>query len=241
LAGYQEQPGTLAEKHEQQVESLLVGIHEVSWGQFRRLLSAAGPKSAEGGKSWLELIYGLYGDRSEIPDDQPVSGYPLDVAMLYCELAGGRLPSAVEWEYTATQGGTQPFPTGDQAAVTSMDDWKILSTTESTPDTHPAGIRNLFYSLAEYTDSRMLSYAMLYPDRFKGPRIGRIDAGDLAGMQPGIEVRGAPPAWIRHQTPPANAGFNVRERASAPARSADAMARQTFDRIGWRLVRTASP
>ncbi len=62
-----------------------------------------------------------YGERDAAPDS-PVSGYPVDVAILRCKLAGVRLPTTVEWEFVATDRGRTP-DSGTAAALPQRRPW----------------------------------------------------------------------------------------------------------------------
>lgn len=233
-AGFEDTAGHFAAKHQQSVDDFFMGVNEVSYGQFREVMNQK-VKSPLVDGTYLSQLTSQFGDRSELADDQPVSGYPVDVALVYCELAGGRLPTSIEWEYAATQGGTSSFPTGDSPAVETSTDWEVLSTTAATSDTAPEGIRNLYFSVAEYTDSRMLSYKVLYPAAFTGVAETKISEPDFAKLPQLVEVRGAPVSWLAGN--PTEEPLNVRLRLVAPFPKADSEALSNYGRIGWRLCR----
>lgn len=234
-AGYEKNVKRLAGIHQQQVEDFQVSVNEISYGQYRRVMDQP-IKSPRLKSTYLETFQNQYGDRSHIEDDQPVNGYPVDVAIVYCELAGGRLPTNVEWEYAATARGTADFPTGNKPAIDDVSSWSIMGVRDSTPDTTSEGIRNLFASVAEYTDSRTLSYSVLYPDAFPNSGTTDLSRMDFDRLPEIVEVRGAPAAWIVHQTP--NEPLNVRARLTAPFPAVDSQALKTYERIGWRIFRS---
>ncbi|MCA9065315.1 MAG: SUMF1/EgtB/PvdO family nonheme iron enzyme, partial [Planctomycetaceae bacterium] len=236
-AGY-EVAKAIAGKHQHAVDSLLVGVNEVSYGRFRKVMEQPIPGRTSS-TTYLSEFSQQYGDRSDVADDVPVSGYPADVAIVYCELAGGRLPTSIEWEYAATQGGTTEFPTGDAPAIEEASAWRILSVTEATPDTSAAGIRNLCFSVAEYTDSRVIGYSQLYPEIFKEERSQGLSRETLMKLPEMIEIRGAPQDWVMTGT--ATTAVISRKRMNAPQPGEDANAGEVFGRIGWRMVRRSAP
>ena len=233
--GYQK-PGDLAGRHQHPVDSFMAGINEVSWGRFREVMSKPLGNPANG-RTYLTTFAFQYGDKADIPDDQPVTGYPVDVAILYCELSGTRLPANFEYEYAATQRGSSKFPTGDTAAVADVGSWKILNTQEPTPDTSPEGIRNLYFSVAEFTDNVAVSYKLLYSDLLPQLKEHSLPAEFKSTFGQVQEVRGAPPVWI---TPDDTSdALNVRQRIALPIIPQQSAATDTtFDRVGWRVYRS---
>ncbi len=227
----------LAMRHTQEVEDFQVGVNEVSYGIFRQVMDQPMKGPSAGQRTYLQQLNERFGDRSDIPDEMPVSGYPADVAVLFCELAGGRLPTCVEWEYVATAGGKSRYSTGDEPPIEQPEDWQILAVNAATPDTTASGIRNLCASVAEYTDSRVLTYVKLYPDAFPDmPRPG-VSSEELSRRLPElVEVRGAPRDWYM-SSENANSLVDVRQRLIAPLPSKDGDANKTYGRIGWRMVR----
>ncbi|MEQ9406666.1 MAG: bifunctional serine/threonine-protein kinase/formylglycine-generating enzyme family protein [Fuerstiella sp.] len=234
-AGYEKTSGRLAGRHQQQVADFQLSVNEISYGQFRRVMNQP-VKSPRMDTTYLAALRKPFGDRSMIPDNRPVTGFPADVAILYCELAGGRLPTNIEWEYAATLGGTASFPTGEQLAIGEIAEWSVMNVDEPTADTTSQGIRNLFASVAEYTDSRMLSYSVLYPTAFSDQRVTDLSRMDFSRMPEMIEVRGVPSSWLSHGT--VDGPLDVRQRLVAPFPAADSDAIRTYERIGWRLCRS---
>ena len=234
--GYQA-PGDIAGRHQHSVESFYVGINEVTWSRFRKVMDQPlGNPSDQ--RTYLSVFSAQYGDRSDLPGDQPVTGYPVDVAIVYCELSGTRLPTNSEYEFVATQRGTNAFPTGENAAVASVSEWKILASTEQTPDTSPEGLRNLYFSVAEYTENIPVAYFVLFPElipQVKEPAIPASLRSMFAGRR---EVRGVPAAWLSDTDK--DESLNPRKRLSVPQMSqGDSIAAQTFRHVGWRVYRTA--
>lgn len=239
--GFQANYGEHAAKHMQVVNSFFVGVNEVSWGQFRRVMSSPHHRQRE--RSYLEVIDEAFGDRSGEPENRPVQGYPPDVALLYAELAGGRLPTNAEYEFVATQGGNAEFPSGIEAAITTEQPWEILAVDQPTPDTSPAGVRNLFASVAEFTDSSTVAYLQQYPDAFQSSAPEHLTASVTmpdelrAQLARQREIRGAPSSWILTGANAPNR--NVRQRISLPPITiAESEASTFYARIGWRIYRT---
>ena len=236
-AGDSPNKGSLTAAHSQTVNDFYIGVNEVSFEQFKDLLNSTPLKSPNKGGNYFDGVCARYmGAPRELPADQPVTGFPVDVAILYCELAGGRLPTNIEWEYAATQQGKTDFPTGD-TPITKAEDWKLLDIIQVTADTTPQGVRNLYSSAAEFTDSRLMNYQLLYPNAFRNSgsksMMDMMDSSFLKDLPIGIEVRGAPESWATGRTSKAEPG--VRIRITAPAVGSDSM--KTFGRIGWRLCR----
>jgi eukaryotic-like serine/threonine-protein kinase len=234
--GYQGKVGEIAAKHPQEVPDFRMGIHEVSYARFREVMKQP-MRNAADSRTYLATFNKHFGDRTDIDGDQPVTGYPIDVAILYCELAGGRLPTNVEYEYVATQHGESSFPGGAEPAVPTDEPWLVLSVSAPTKDTSPEGIRNLYNSVAEYTDSLCVAYQALYPARFSDPISMTFPSEGLDMIMRLREIRGAPGAWVTlNQQVPLR---NVRERiALSPMPMKDADMAEKLNHIGWRIYRS---
>lgn len=235
-AGIAEHSSEIAARHRQTVRPFLLGINEVTYGTFRKVMDQP-VWSESAGSTWLDEFSRQYGDRSHIPDEMPVTGYPVDVAIVFCELAGGRLPDCIEWEFAATQGGTTLWPTGDLPPENAPDELMLLAVSATTSDSTVSGIRNLCSSAAEYTDSRCVAYTMLYPNAFSEEKRVRTSVDELVRLPELVEVRGAPDVWIR--TGATAEPANPRSRIVAPFPPADADAEKVYGRIGWRIARSA--
>jgi serine/threonine protein kinase len=233
-AGADSQPGMLAEKHSQKVDSFKVGINEVNFGQFRKMLNQPLKQGPAKSSTFLEEFNRQYGDRSDVPDQMPVSGYPIDVAIVYCELAGGRLPSCIEWEYVATNLGTTKYSTGDKPPVENPAELKLISVTESTPDTTLNGIRNLCFSVGEFTESVLITYSLLYPNKFP-PKQVSASREDLARLPEMIEMRGLSRDWLTGNSP--DKPVDPRVRVVGPGPIIDLDAKDVYRHVGWRMVR----
>jgi len=220
--------------HRHLVPDMQVGINEVSYGEFRSVLGGSHyPTSSE---TWLSRIDGIFGDRSDVSPEMPVTGYPRDVAILFCELAGGRLPNNAEWEYVASQSGETVYSTGDHPPEVELTDWNVIATTAESPDdSHPQGIRNLCFSAAEFTDSANTSYRWLYPaeTNVEPKNDSPTKLSTLSQIQ---EVRGGDADWV--QGGPAAGVPAAKTRVSInKVWGTDATSRTNRGRIGWRLIR----
>jgi serine/threonine protein kinase len=252
--GYDPKPEGWNGKHSRDMADILVGRHEVSTRRFRKVMRqpvTIGDTSA----TFLDRLTDRYGSRSSDPDTQPVTGYPVDVAILYCELAGGRLPTSYEWEYFAVRDAVLGDGTRPQAGAdaNSSDSNQIVSAED--PDAVPgaAGLFHTAGSVAEFTDSISTKYVNLYPQYF--PDSFRETSDQIRSLMETMppaatEVRGAPVAWVRADQESDAAtvepgeqaerylALGVRNRFGMAVISDDRKARRDFARIGWRIVRS---
>ncbi len=225
----------LSPRHEHRVRDLLVGINEVSMDDFRRVLGQYKLSGLD--QTYLSLVDARFGDRSDEAGDMPVTGYPKDVAILYCELSGGRLPNHAEWEFVATSAGTTNYSTGESPPVATIEELKVVSTKESSPDeSHATGVRNLCFSVGEFTDSVPVTYTMLYPQLFNIPP-AEENPEVMALLSTREEVRGADLAWVLGM--PSTTTPSGRTRCSIDSVwGTDADSTKNRSRIGWRLFRS---
>ncbi|MBX3470281.1 MAG: SUMF1/EgtB/PvdO family nonheme iron enzyme [Planctomycetes bacterium] len=97
-----------------------IGKYEVTWAQYRRFCEATGrapPSNVIACKG--DWVTGQPGPscrcrRFEAEDDHPVFGVSFEEAAAYCAWAGGRLPTALEWETAAGADGRE-YPWGAAA------------------------------------------------------------------------------------------------------------------------------
>ena len=109
-----------------EVGGFFLGIHEVTWRQWRVYCAAAGltPEPAR------------HADGApEVGDDHPVFRVTLGMARDYCRWAGLRLPSEREWLAAARPGGA-PFPWGRDRDPTRAN---LTGPTDPWPQTSPVG------------------------------------------------------------------------------------------------------
>lgn len=198
--GTDKNPNAMSPKHQQTVEDFYVGLHEVSYGRFRAVMQTERPQF--GSKTtWMDFLNARFGNRDDIAANLPVTGYPRDVAILYCELVGGRLPTHVEYEYLATERGVSKYPTGDEAAIDDVQNWQLIPVAQPTSDQTLSGIQNLYSSAAEYTDSSLLSYSLLYPDLlpenpYFAAAMSMFEGEMGTQMKNQAEARGASKSWV---------------------------------------------
>lgn len=108
-------------------------------------------------KRALEL--GFMGDANVDGDpDAPVARVSYHFALEYAEWAGKRLPTEAEYEYAATNGGTQLFPWGD--SVEPLTSWPLDRVGQPEFDRldHSPPVYGLYSNVAEWTDSRLVPY-----------------------------------------------------------------------------------
>ncbi|MBX3468809.1 MAG: SUMF1/EgtB/PvdO family nonheme iron enzyme [Planctomycetes bacterium] len=92
-----------------------IGIHEVTWGQWRRFCAATGRASHRafiGASAARPFAGAAAGGGFEPGDDHPVHGVLWDEAAAYCAWAGLRLPSELEWEAAARGPRGDEYPWG---------------------------------------------------------------------------------------------------------------------------------
>jgi serine/threonine-protein kinase len=231
-----EDPSGFSEAHRHPVDDLLVGINEVTEAEFERVLQDA--QLPEGTGTYLDMVDSVFGSEWRSHPDRPVTGYPRDVAILFCELAGGRLPNHAEWEYVATREGADKYSTGTGPPPIPLASWDVTPVTADTPDLRmPSGLRGLCSNAAEWTDSVCVSYRLLYPNHIVRPIDARPDPDKLAILSQAHEVRGGDQQWIDGQ--PAQEAPSARTRAvSYVVDGTDADSHTTRARIGWRMFRT---
>lgn len=220
-------------RHVAAVDDFCIGVNEVSAGRFRKVLNQ--PLKTGGDTTYLAILLGRYGSLNHLQDDEPIRGFHVDVARLYCELSGTRLPTCHEWEYAATNGGTTDFPSGSKPVVDAIDNWTVLSTTAATPDTTTDGIRNLYFSLGEYTDSTAMSYTVVYPERF-GLEPTVMDPRVMRQIPEMVEARGLPPELAGNVPEPR---FSPKSRITviAPSQFVQSETYERYKWFGWRVVR----
>lgn len=236
--GYEDNVALTSTKHTRKVDDYWIAIDEVSWDLFRKVMDR--PHPGREAKTYLQVVEQRFGSNSEISGDSPLTGYPYEVLVLFAELAGCRLPTHVEYEYAATQGGKSPFPNGPQPSIAAGEDWAVLNVGAPTPDITDAGVRNLYSSVGEFTDSSALPYSILYAEFFPD-----IDARQKSVAKAIIdsfpasmyEVRGAPEGWLREGTQVPSR--NVKKRIIFPQQLIrnDKMA-EYYERVGIRLYRS---
>jgi serine/threonine-protein kinase len=129
-------------------KSFLLDQHEVTIGDFLREFHNQLPPSIRHKPHLLSQ------------PELPITGLFFDEAMMYAEMVGKRLPTASEYEFAATNGGTTRFPWGDTKPP--MDCWKLTSVHENLFDRTKSDepVWGLFSNASEFVISPLnLKYA----------------------------------------------------------------------------------
>lgn len=177
-------------------------------------------------KRALEL--GLMGGANANGDpNAPVAGVSYHFALEYAEWTGKRLPTEAEYEYVATNGGTQLFPWGDSTEPLSS--WPLGAVRHPEFDRlkHSPPVYGLFSNVAEWTDSRLVPYPgeELITQLAKTIPIARVIRGGTEGS---INAR------YTDKDARAAAKFGTRARISHLTTS-------LFPGVGFRCARSARP
>jgi len=112
----------LARREVELPDGLFVGKYEVSWAQYRAFAAAAGfpvPSDLFVGDGMSDLVEQRDAEvhARRAGPDHPVCGVYWREAVAYCEWAGLRLPTEVEWEVAARGGDGRRYPWGDAEPV----------------------------------------------------------------------------------------------------------------------------
>ncbi|MEZ6063546.1 MAG: protein kinase [Planctomycetaceae bacterium] len=231
------QGGDLVQQRTREVASFLVARDEVSVGQFRSVLNKPIPWF-DGKLTWLETFDRQFEITAPPPANQPMSGCPIDWAILFSELTGVRLPANYEFEYLAIQRtGAYSGDTGQ--SIRDAANWGIVAVGQPTPDEWSEhGIRNLLYSVAEYTDSVNVHYKIIYPESYGIMPKDRAELDHVLEANAPREARGAPPGWA-YQDESQPDTVTARTRLSIPAGpQLDSELKTTLSRFGWRVYRS---
>ncbi|MCR9202065.1 MAG: bifunctional serine/threonine-protein kinase/formylglycine-generating enzyme family protein [Planctomycetaceae bacterium] len=235
--GYQTKATNDAGIHTHPVDAFQVCPDEVCWSRFRTVMNVKA--HGRNGTTYLQLLTQFFGDRSEEPGNMPVTGYPPDVAILYAELAGGRLPFNFEYEYLLTTYASTRLPDWPQPAGAVEPRAVDAETEDLTTD----GVRNLLTSVGEFTDNTVMTYLICFPHYFPKEIVAEYGK---TGLIPQVraqfigshEVRAIP--FQKRDQGQATRLFDPRVRIRAEDLPATEEAATILDDVGWRLYRSGS-
>lgn len=150
--------------------------------------------------------------------DFPLTGLFFDEAMLYAEMVGKRLPTAREYEFAATNGGTTRYPWGD--SLPPAEAWTLTSVGHKEFDqtqTNPP-IRGLLSNASEFVLAKFSPLIAM----------NSINNSVVEDLPANVAVRGGPVQ--------ADAHFQKDPRFEA------SIVRQSLERqVGFRCAKSKSP
>ncbi len=206
---------------------------EVTVRSFKRVKRLV-PAMVRGDESLLlQVMMQDYPQRPADFDDYAVRGVTFTQALDFAEAVGKRLPTEAEYEFAATNGGTQRFPWGNEEKPGPWVFGPAGKPEYDRTDTCPP-VFGLYSNVAEWTDSLFTPYApKLHPAVRKG-----LTKDYLALYLNCRVVRGAP-------------NFVIKGRPPEQGRPADSFIGPTWrqseirgDRlpgVGFRCARSAAP
>ena len=121
-----------------------IGRFEVTNAEYSAFVKATGRKSA------------LFADDSSFnKPDQPVTGVSWHDASAYCDWAGMRLPSEIEWEKAARGINGQVYPWGSEFEVTKayLSGEAPISVHTYIQDESPFGVRGMAGNVSEWVSN----------------------------------------------------------------------------------------
>ncbi len=170
---------TVAPLHRRSVMGFWMDPHEVTYGEFRRVLPVLVPADL---------------NKSQPDDDMPMTMVDFNVAVAYAERVGKRLPEEVEYEAAATDYGTKDFPWGNSAE--KLGEWKMERVSVLTADklsTSPP-VQGLYSNVAEWTGTWATLYPKMREAGFNNPavQVERIIRGGTLSV---LESHPDPSDW----------------------------------------------
>ena len=168
-------------------------------------------------------------DREPPPDNHPMTHVNFDDAMAYAEEVGLRLPTEVEYEFAATNGGTTAAPWGDDLSL--VDPWAYGPVGEPAYDRCLMAplVAGLYSNVAEWIVNRPAPYDV-EPDPALPPVPPEVRKMVLVSRA----VRGGPPSVVRGEPSSRDLSFGPRYRDSRTDGS-------TQPGLGFRCARSVAP
>ena len=149
--------------HHHRLPGFFLDTREVTVAELRDRAEGALPGMAQAAN---EKLTGLHA----------VCGITWDDAVLHAERSFKRLPTEIEYEFAATQGGTRKYPWGD---VQIFKEWTFPPAGQPKEDKVEVDrpVYGLFSNVAEWTDTKFFPYPPLirFAERVPGPVEGEYD------------------------------------------------------------------
>jgi eukaryotic-like serine/threonine-protein kinase len=208
----------LVPPHERLVSDFLLDSTEVTVGAYRKIMPLPDKLQAR-----------------PVPDNHAVCWVTFDEATAYAEKVGKRLPSELELEFAATNGGKTRFPWGDDARL--IQPWTFGPVRQPAHDrtrTVPP-VYGLFSNVTEWTSSRYDYYPGTDPEVLKAFQSSSLAPTVFAGSR---VVRGGPFAVTRGDPDPQ---AQDRDQEWDPRHREAISMDERYPGLGFRCARSARP
>ncbi len=207
--------------HAEEVRPFYLDVTEVTVGEYEK------------GMEYLpSALKAHYNPAPPDLDRYAVTFVTFHRAREFAERVGKRLPTAAEYEYAATAGGTRDYPWGNEEGRSLDVKWRAGPVGKPEFDCTPAKIYGLFSNAGEWTDGHLVPYV-----KEIHPSILRTQGGGeqfFATFRFTREVRGIPVSAVHRQPIARELEFGPRGRCSLQADRA-------YATVGFRCACSSSP